>query len=105
MDPTVMVAIIGAIEGIGVAVIGMIVSQMNKRNDEYHKRREESDQKRKERDQALYDLVFADSTGTEVLLHQAHGDHLNGNVEDALKSIHDAKGKFNSICNEAASSL
>ena len=105
MEPTVMVAIIGAIEGIGVAVIGMIVSQMNKRNDEYHKRREESDQKRKERDQALYDLVFADSTGTEVLLHQAHGDHLNGNVEDALTSIHDAKSKFNKICNEAASSL
>ena len=105
MDPTVMVAIIGAIEGIGVAVIGMFVSQMNKRNDEYHKSREESDQKRKERDQALYDLVFADSTGTEVLLHQAHGDHLNGNVEDALKSIHDAKSKFNKIRNEAASSL
>ena len=105
MDPTIMVAIIGAIQSIGVAIIGAIVARNNKRNEEYRKKREESERRREERDQALYDLVFADSTGTEVLLHQAHGDHLNGNVESALNSISKAKGVFNKICNRAVSEL
>lgn len=105
MEPSIMVAIIGAIQGVGVAIIGSIAAKTNKRNEEYRKRREETDRRREERDAALYALVFADSTGTEVLLHQAHGDHLNGNVEDALNSIRKAKGKFNEICNQEVAKL
>lgn len=105
VDPTIMVAIIGAIESIGVAIIGGIVTRTNRANERYRKKREELDKRREERDEALYALLFADSTGTEVLLHQAHGDHLNGNVEDALKSISKAKGRLNNICNREIAKL
>ena len=116
MDPGITVAIIALVQGLGVAVINGIISRSNKRNDEYRRKREseeaayrvereERDRRREVRDAKLYNLVFANSTGTEVLLHQAHGDHLNGNVEQALRSIQRAKGDFNSICNQEVAKL
>ena len=95
MDPTVVVAIIGLIEGIGVAIIGGLVARGDKRAEERSKERERKDDLREKRDACLYDLIFATAGGTEVLLQQAHGEKMNGNVENALKSIRSAKSKCN----------
>lgn len=86
-----------------VAVLQLIQNSATKKerkdNEEYRKTREEAEKMREERDAALYALVFANSTGTEVLLHAAHGDHMNGNVDSALLDIHEAKANLNNICN------
>lgn len=86
-----------------VAILQLVQNRNSKRdredNERYRKKREEEEATRIERDAKLYALVFADSTGTEVLLHQAHGDHLNGNVEAALSDIRDAKAELNAVCN------
>ena len=92
MDVLVIVAIVGAFEAIGVAVINGIMNR-NRKADE------ERETVRKERDKTTYDLLFAMADGLEVLLKQAHGDKLNGDVEDAMNSVHDAKSHLNSICN------
>lgn len=98
MEPSVVVAIIGAIEAIGVAVIGGLISRNQKRSESAQKAREE-------RDSCLYNLMFATASGTEVLLHQAHGEQLNGNVEDALRDIQNAKAKCNSLFNHHMAKL
>ena len=112
MEPTIVVAIIGAIEAVTVAFVGGIYAKLSadvkRRADEQDARdeeRAERDRIREERDACLYDLMFATASGTEVLLHQAHGDHLNGNVEDALSSIRKAKSECNHIFNRSAASM
>ena len=105
MDATIVVAIIGAIEGIGVAIIAGMFARFNKRNEEYRAKREERDKKREERDANMYDLLFATANGTEVLLEAAHGDKLNGNVEKALTSIRNAKSNCNHIANQQMARL
>lgn len=98
MSPDIVVSIIGAIEAIVVAVIGGLLQRSLRRNEEYRKKREL-------RDSALYSLVLANSAGTEVLLHQAHGDNLNGNVDAAIHSIQKAKNNFQTICIEQAAKI
>ena len=105
MDATIVVAIIGAIEGIGVALIAGMFSRFNKRNDAYRAKREKQEEKREERDAHVYDLMFATANGTEVLLEAAHGDKLNGNVETALASIRNAKGNCNHVFNRNAAKI
>ena len=113
MDATIVVAIIGAIEGIGIAIIGVIVSSINKKNEEYRaardKREKEENAKRAEEHElmeeyelAKLELLFATANATDVLLQAAHGDHLNGNVEDAIESIREAKSECNHVVNRKA---
>lgn len=116
MDTAIVVAIIGAIQAIGVAVIGALLSRSNKRTaeaEEERKKREqeqekeriEREQAREERDACMYDLVFATASGTEVILHQAQGEKLNGNVEEALGQIRRAKSECNHVFNRQAAKL
>lgn len=98
MEPSIIVAIIGGIEAVIVAIIGGIITRNRKTDEEHQKQREE-------RDAALYALAFANASGTEVLLHQAHGEKLNGNVEDALNGIQSAKSRFNEVVNRQAAKL
>lgn len=101
----IIIAVIGLIEGIGVALIAALMGRAEKRNAAYRKERDERDKAREERDACLYDLVFATATGTEVLLHQAHGERVNGNVEEALESIKKAKSECNHVFNRQAAKL
>ena len=94
MDTAVVIAIIGAIEAIGVAVIGALITRSNKR-----------EVAREERDTHLYDLIFATASGTEVLLHQAHGEQVDGNVDDALDQIKRAKAECNHVFNRQAAKI
>lgn len=105
MPPEVIVAIIAGVQAIAVAVIGGIIQLNAKKTERYREKKEEQEELRKSRDKALYELVFADSTGTEILLHHAHGDNLNGNVEAAIQSISNAKQNLRSICTETAANI
>lgn len=105
MPPEVIVAIIAGVQAIAVAVIGGLIQRNAKKTERYREQKEEQYELRKKRDKALYELVFADSTGTEILLHQAHGDHINGNVEAAIKSISVAKQNLRSVCTETAAQI
>ena len=109
-----MVAIIGAVEGIGIAIIGVIVSSINKKNEEYRNARELREKAEREKraeehelleeyELAKLELLFATANATDVLLQAAHGDHLNGNVEQAMQSIREAKSECNHVVNRKAS--
>lgn len=111
MPVEIAVALIGLIEALGVAVIGGIVQHQKKGAEAYRAKREKEEAARAEEQQAaedrrtefitcMYDLAFATTLGTEVLLHQAHGDKVNGNVDKALESIGKAKGACNHLLNE-----
>lgn len=105
VDPTIIVAIIGAVEAIGCAVIGAMISRSNRNTEEYRKKREELDKLREERDACNYDLLFATANACDVLLQAAHGDHVNGNVEEARQSIKHAKSECNKFYNRNAARL
>lgn len=94
MDTGIVIAVIGAIQAVGVAVIGALIARSSKREDE-----------REERDARIYDLIFATASGTEVLLHQAHGEQVNGNVDDALDQIKRAKAECNHVFNRQAAKI
>ena len=105
MPVEVVVAIIGAIEAIGVAIIGGIITSNRRKDEADRDARAKREEARERRDAANYDLLFAVADGVEVLLEQAHGDKMNGNVEDALKSVRNAKSKCNHLYNEQVAKL
>ena len=116
MDSTIIVAIIGAIEGVGIAIIGVIVSRIDKKNQEYREMREQKEKQTQEElrkaysikedfDAAKLDLLFATANAVDVLLQAAHGDHVNGNVEEARSSISAAKSECNHIINKQAAKI
>ena len=105
MDASIIVAIVGGIEAIGVALIGALVAHANHKADNHAKNAEASERKRVERDACLYDLVFATASACEVLLHQAHGERVNGNVDEALDEIRTAKSECNRIFNRQAANM
>ena len=111
MDPTVTVALLALIEGVGVAIIGGLFAKSKSDSDAYRIKREareakereeiaERNKRREERDVAILALNFACAEGTEVLLEYAHGEKMNGNVDDALKSISAARKRLNNLINK-----
>lgn len=98
MPVEVLIAIIGLIQAIGVTIIGGLITYSQKK-------RERRDEAREKRDACNYDLLFAVADGTEVLLQQAHGDKMNGNVDDALSSIRKAKAECNHLYNSQIAKL
>ena len=111
VNTSVLVAQIGLLQGLAVVIISGIFALVSKFQEKkakelreedmaYRAEREERDRRREERDSLVYDLVFATATGTEVLLHAAHGDHVNGNVDEALASLKKAKGECNHVFNK-----
>ena len=124
IDNSVVIAQLGLIEVIGCAVItgifGVVMKWQEKRRNkereddlEYRKMREEEEARykaellakekaRKELDTARLNLSFATANGLMVLLHAAHGDQVNGNVDKAIESIDKAKGECNALTNKNA---
>lgn len=98
MPIEVLVAIIGAIQAIGVAIIGGLINRNQKE-------REKRDEARERRDACNYDLLFSVADGLEVVLCQMHGDKVNGNVEQALTSIRNAKSECNHLYNSQLAKL
>ena len=105
MPVDVLVAIIGAIQAVGVAIIGGIITRNQRKNDETRKEREQREQAREKRDACNYDLLFSVADGLEVVLCQMHGDKMNGNVEQALTSIRNAKSECNRLYNSQIAKL
>ena len=115
VDTAVVVALVALVQAVGVAVINGLLNRRERSNEAYREKREraeaelakeqkERDDYRKELDVSLLGLAFASAEGTEVLLHQAHGEQVNGNVDAALDSIKRAKGRCNEIVNKKAMS-
>jgi len=112
MDAGIVIAIISSVEGIGVAFIGYMISRSNKKANDYRVMREKLDAERDEREkdarkirEASYGLLFALADGLDVLLHKAHGDKLNGEVEKAIDAIDGAKDKLDHMANKTMSKL
>lgn len=101
----VVIAAIALIQAVSVALINSKMKEREEKREEREKERDERDKTRERRDTHIYDLMFATANGTEVLLQEAHGDKLNGNVEAALNSIQKAKSACNHTFNEHVAKL
>lgn len=105
MPVEIVVAIIGAIEAMGVAIIGALITANRRKDEAAQKALVERDRAREKRDAHNYDLLFSVADGVEVLLEQAHGDKMNGNVEKALQSVRAAKSNCNHVYNEQVAKI
>ena len=52
---------------------------------------------------AQYDVSAAQTDGLRLLLKHAHGEHLNGDIESAIKSLEDAERKYTAVRTEIVS--
>ena len=100
----IIVAIIGAIESIGIAIIGAMVTRANKREADYRERRERERKLAARVTKASYELQFATADALDVVLRKLHGDKINGECEEARCSLKAAKTELNDICNEQLAS-
>ena len=98
MPTELLIAVITAAQAIGVAIIAGLFNYTTKK-------REKHDNAKEELDKALYRLVLADSNGTELLLMNADGQHLNGNVKNAIANIDSARTNFENLCVAEAAKL
>lgn len=56
--------------------------------------------KREKLDRAKWKVLNATMEGVSLLLHQAHGDKLNGNVDAALDRIKDAEADLDDLMSD-----
>ena len=68
-----------------------------KKQDESMRRADEYRTQREKLDKAKNKVLVATMDGVLVLLHQAHGDKLNGNVTAAIEDIRDAKDELEDV--------
>jgi hypothetical protein len=97
IDTSIVVALISAVGLISVAIIEGL--NIRRRNTEAVEKQQDRDEQAKslEMQRAMFGLVGATADGTQVLLLQAHGEKLNGNVTAALKDIECAKQDYNRV--------
>ena len=127
VDSNVIIAQMTLVEGIGIAIIsgvfGVVMKWQDSRHEkkrkednakheedrkadlEYRKQREIREKARQERDAAVYGVVLSTARGTEVLLHKAHGDKLNGDVQHSLESIEKSISRYNNLANDEMAKL
>lgn len=68
-----------------------------KRQDEAAKEAKDYRDKRERIDQAKWKVLLSTMEGVTVLLHQAKGEKLNGNVDAALGNIASAKDELTKV--------
>ena len=122
IDTAALATVLGTVEVLGAAFITGLFAYFTKRAEvkaqkqreedreeaerqrkadlEYREERERLESERQERDEAIYGVVLTTARGTELLLQQAHGEKLNGNVEAALTSMNKAIGRYNNLANK-----
>ena len=61
--------------------------------------------KREQLDKAKWKVLTATMSGVSLLLHHAHGEELNGNVEAALKKIDEANKELDDVNSDIISKV
>ena len=74
-----------------------LASRTSKTQENIAKEAHEYRTKRERLDKAKWKVLIATMDGVSLLLHQAHGDKLNGNVEAALNDIDKARDELNEV--------
>lgn len=54
---------------------------------------------------AQYDVSSAQTDGLRVLLRYAHGEHLNGDVEAAMKALDEAERRYTAVRTEIVANI
>jgi len=90
-------SIIAAVAAVAVAVIEAVaqVQRSRARASEEHQRR---------MTMAQYDVMSAQTDGLKLLLKHAHGEHLNGDVETAIKALESAEAEYTRVRTEIIAS-
>lgn len=93
-----IIAIIPSIVAAIGAVAAAYISSKNKSEAEKSAKDAKEYRDRREKiDHAKWKVLLATQEGVTVLLHQAKGEKLNGNVEAALASIEEAKAELTEV--------
>ena len=89
-------SIVAAVAAVAVALIeafAQVQRVKSARADEYQRKLA----------MAQYDVSAAQTDGLRILLKHAHGEHLNGDVEAAIKALEESERKYTAVRTEIVS--
>lgn len=109
VGPEIASACISALSLIVVAIVEAIAERERRRTraeqEEFMRQQKLRDEERRHMDDAVYFAVGANLDACAVLLHQAKGDRLNGNVEAALENVTESQRVFSRTRDRIAANL
>lgn len=98
MAAEIVVAIItSTVAALGSIVCALIANRNGKRAEDAANIAAEYRRDREALDVAKWKVLKATMEGVTVLLHQAKGEKLNGNVEDALDNMREAEASLDDV--------
>lgn len=106
MPTELLIAIVtSTVAAISSITCAAIANKSSKKQDEANEEAKKYREKREKLDIAKNKVLLSTMEGVTVLLHQAKGEKLNGNVEAALSNIHEAKNDLTQVRSEIAAQL
>ena len=97
--------ITSSIAAVAAIVCALITSTVSRRQDEAAKDAKSYRQQREKLDVAKTKVLLSTMEGVTVLLQQAKGEKLNGNVQCALDDIREAGGELETLRSQIVSSI
>ena len=86
-----------SLAAVSAIVSAWLANRNGKRQEKAAKDAVEYRTKRERLDKAKWKVLIATMGGVSLLLHQAHGEKLNGNVTAAIDDIEKAKDELNEV--------
>ena len=94
----ILIAVIPAsVAAVASVLCALITSGARQAQKESAREAHEYRSQRERLDKAKWKVLIATMEGVTVLLHQARGEQLNGNVEDALEGISAAEAELSDV--------
>ena len=94
METELIIAIITSSLAAITSIATALIARSNKKDASNYRT------KRERLDKAKWKILTATMEGVSLLLHQAHGEKLNGNVNVALERIKDAEADLDEVMND-----
>lgn len=111
-DPTIIESIVTGIFGVAIAIIGLFTYRERKSREaeaaERAKREEEQREREEDRrkvDECIMGMTAANSDALIIVLKHLHGEKLNGDVEQAIKTIESEVTEYSKVRDKVVANL
>lgn len=94
METELIIAIVTSSAAAVTSIVTALIARSNKQDAKNYR------SKREKLDRAKWKVLTATMEGVSLLLHHAHGEKLNGNVDEALNKVKDAEAELDNVMND-----
>ena len=94
METELIIAIVTSSAAAITSIVTALIARSNKKDASNYRT------KREKLDRAKWKVLTATMEGVSLLLHHAHGEKLNGNVDEALDKVKEAEAELDNVMND-----